>query len=122
MTFSGQIFVWIDDFHSQNLAETDTDINLRMSRKSIIVRYVLHICPHRAIATYLNIFQEMRRAGNKGERLGLTDLLAKPHQRIPRYKLLIQVSRMEGVHYRVGQNLIIQIIIVCEQDYKRLRV
>ena len=34
----------------------------------------------------------MRRAGNKGERLGLTDLLAKPHQRIPRYRLLIQVS------------------------------
>lgn len=37
-------------------------------------------------------FQDMRRAGNKGERLGLTDLLAKPHQRIPRYRLLIQVS------------------------------
>ena len=36
--------------------------------------------------------QDMRRAGNKGERLGLTDLLAKPHQRIPRYRLLIQVS------------------------------
>ena len=35
----------------------------------------------------------MRRAGNKGERLGLTDLLAKPHQRIPRYRLLIQVSK-----------------------------
>ncbi len=27
----------------------------------------------------------------KGERLSLTELLAKPHQRIPRYKMLIQV-------------------------------
>jgi hypothetical protein len=34
--------------------------------------------------------QEMRRE-RKGERLSLTDLLAKPHQRIPRYRLLIQV-------------------------------
>jgi hypothetical protein len=31
----------------------------------------------------------MRRE-RKGERLSLTDLLAKPHQRIPRYRLLIQ--------------------------------
>ena len=33
----------------------------------------------------------MRRE-RKGERLSLTDLLAKPHQRIPRYRLLIQVK------------------------------
>ena len=33
----------------------------------------------------------MRRE-RKGERLSLTDLLAKPHQRIPRYRLLIQVN------------------------------
>ena len=39
----------------------------------------------------LNIIQEMRRE-RKGERLSLTDLLAKPHQRIPRYRLLIQVK------------------------------
>ena len=38
-----------------------------------------------------NIFiQDMRRE-RKGERLSLTDLLAKPHQRIPRYRLLLQV-------------------------------
>ncbi len=37
--------------------------------------------------------QDMRRE-RKGERLSLTDLLAKPHQRIPRYRLLIQV-----IHY-----------------------
>ncbi|XP_023326211.1 rho guanine nucleotide exchange factor osg-1 [Eurytemora carolleeae] len=30
------------------------------------------------------------RKERKGERLSLTDLLAKPHQRIPRYRLLIQ--------------------------------
>lgn len=33
--------------------------------------------------------QDMRRE-RKGERLSLTDLLAKPHQRIPRYRLLLQ--------------------------------
>ena len=36
----------------------------------------------------------MRRE-RKGERLSLTDLLAKPHQRIPRYRLLIQVNSIE---------------------------
>ncbi len=31
----------------------------------------------------------------KGERLSLTELLAKPHQRIPRYKMLIQARNRE---------------------------
>ena len=35
------------------------------------------------------LLQDMRRE-RRGERLSLADLLAKPHQRIPRYRLLIQ--------------------------------
>lgn len=38
---------------------------------------------------HLQDMQHMRRE-MKGDRLSLTDLLAKPHQRIPRYRLLIQ--------------------------------
>ena len=33
------------------------------------------------------------------DRLSLTDLLAKPHQRIPRYRLLIQVTAALNIMY-----------------------
>ena len=43
--------------------------------------------------------QDMRRG--KVERLSLTDLLAKPFQRIPRYRLLLQVRQEAGAGCRM---------------------
>ena len=44
------------------------------------------------------------RIGNKRwDRLSLTDLLAKPHQRIPRYRLLIQVTAAETISLVNGE-------------------
>ena len=57
--------------------------------------------------------QDMRRE-RKGERLSLPDLLAKPHQRIPRYRLLLQVSPVSKFDYER------ETLVAIVQKYKEI--
>ena len=77
-------------FSSKGVFDTYTAFIRNVRRADDAIKIARQSKP--AFEKYL---QDMRQGG---ERLGLTDLLAKPFQRIPRYRLLIKVSMAHSVN------------------------
>ncbi|XP_059079950.1 uncharacterized protein LOC131878066 [Tigriopus californicus] len=75
---------FLDCFSRKPVIDTYTAFIRNVKRADEAIRIARQTKP-----AFDRFLQDMRRE-RRGERLSLADLLAKPHQRIPRYRLLIQ--------------------------------